>query len=226
MSSSHLSLYSGEGRNAHFNHPAYSTTLPTLHISLPSRKELTLWIHVTPDGKWPRQARVVVAARQMGAGESVLILFLTQVSGGDEIFRTRPDRPWGRHSLLYHGYRVSFPGVKRLGRGADHPQLSSAEVIKSTAIPILPFWAFMACSWVNFTRVTFPPVFWLHLYKFLTFTTLDTCHADCICVDLVTLITVAEQSALSPKHSDFLCRTPLIMLICKEERHEHLRVTV
>ena len=26
------------------------------------------------------------------------------------------------------GYRVSFPGVKRPGRGVDHPPLSSAEV--------------------------------------------------------------------------------------------------
>ena len=24
-------------------------------------------------------------------------------------------------SLLYNGYRVSFPGVKRPGRGVDHP---------------------------------------------------------------------------------------------------------
>jgi hypothetical protein len=38
-----------------------------------------------------------------------------------EIFRTRPDRPWGPPSLLYNGYQVSFPGVKRPGRGVDHP---------------------------------------------------------------------------------------------------------
>ena len=31
-------------------------------------------------------------------------------------------------SLLYSGYRVSFPGVKRSGRGVDHPPPSSAEV--------------------------------------------------------------------------------------------------
>jgi hypothetical protein len=24
--------------------------------------------------------------------------------GGGEIFRTRPDRPWGQPNLLYHGY--------------------------------------------------------------------------------------------------------------------------
>ena len=39
---------------------------------------------------------------------------------GDEIFRTRPDRPWGPCSLLKNWYRVSFPGVKRSGRGVDH----------------------------------------------------------------------------------------------------------
>jgi hypothetical protein len=38
-----------------------------------------------------------------------------------EIFRTRPGRPWGPPNLLYNGYRVSFPGVKRQGRGVDLP---------------------------------------------------------------------------------------------------------
>jgi len=36
-----------------------------------------------------------------------------------EIFRTCPDRPWDPLSLLYNGYRVSAPGVKRPGRGVD-----------------------------------------------------------------------------------------------------------
>jgi hypothetical protein len=47
--------------------------------------------------------------------------------GGGEIFRTRPDWPWGPPSLLYEGYRV-FPGGKTAG--ADHPPPSSAEVAK------------------------------------------------------------------------------------------------
>jgi len=38
-----------------------------------------------------------------------------------EIFHTRPDPPWGQFSLLYNGYRISFPGVNRPGRGVDHP---------------------------------------------------------------------------------------------------------
>jgi hypothetical protein len=47
---------------------------------------------------------------------------------GREIFRTRPDRAWGPPSLLYNWYRVSFLGVKRPGRGVDHPPQSSVEV--------------------------------------------------------------------------------------------------
>ena len=40
--------------------------------------------------------------------------------GGGEIFRTRPDQPWGSNILLYNGYRA--------GRGVDHPLPSNAEV--------------------------------------------------------------------------------------------------
>jgi hypothetical protein len=63
---------------------------------------------------------------------------------GGEILRTPQDRPWGPPSLLYGECRVSFPGVTRPGRGVDHPPASSAKVL-------LPLWAFVACSKVNFT---------------------------------------------------------------------------
>jgi len=50
--------------------------------------------------------------------------------GGGEVFRNRPDRPWGPPSLLYNGYRV-FPGGKeRLGHDADPSPLSSSMVKK------------------------------------------------------------------------------------------------
>ena len=49
---------------------------------------------------------------------------------GGEIFRTRPDRPWGPPNLLYSGYLV-FPGGKeRPGRDADPSPSSSAVVMK------------------------------------------------------------------------------------------------
>jgi hypothetical protein len=67
----------------------------------------------------------------------------TKIPGGGEIFRTRPDRPWGSLSLLYNEYRV-FTWVKQPGRGADHPPPSSADVeneYSNTSTPPLgPYW--------------------------------------------------------------------------------------
>jgi hypothetical protein len=64
--------------------------------------------------------------------------------GGSEIFRTRPDRPWGQPSLLYNGYGVHSRGVKRPGRGVDHPPSSSTEVKERVEIylyfPSGPSW--------------------------------------------------------------------------------------
>jgi hypothetical protein len=63
---------------------------------------------------------------------------------GCEIVRTCPDGPWDNHASC----RVDngpFRGVKRPGRGVDHLLPSSAEV-KERAIPLLPFWASVACS--------------------------------------------------------------------------------
>ena len=45
-----------------------------------------------------------------------------------EVLRTSPDRSWDPHLLLYNEYWVSFPGVKRLKSGVNHPPQSSAEV--------------------------------------------------------------------------------------------------
>ena len=47
--------------------------------------------------------------------------------GTSEIFCTRQEGPWGPPSLPYNAYHVSFPGVKRPGRG-NHPPPSSVEV--------------------------------------------------------------------------------------------------
>ena len=79
-----------------------------------------------------------------------------RVPVGGEIFRSRTHRPWDPPSLLYNGYRVSYPGVKRPGRGADHPP-HLEEV--SRAIPLLALWAFMACCRVNFTTPSHPITF-------------------------------------------------------------------
>jgi hypothetical protein len=64
--------------------------------------------------------------------------------GGGESFRIRPDRPWGPTSLLYNGYRVFAPGIKRPGRGADHPPPSGTEVTEKVELylysPSGPSW--------------------------------------------------------------------------------------
>jgi hypothetical protein len=49
------------------------------------------------------------------------------ILGGGEIFCTRLFRTWGLPSFLYNGYRVSFPGIKRRGRGIDQPPSFSSE---------------------------------------------------------------------------------------------------
>jgi hypothetical protein len=72
--------------------------------------------------------------------------------GGGEIFHTRPVRPWGPPILLYNGYRVSFPGVKRPGRGVDHSPSSSTEVKER----LLPLCTFAACSRVKFKNRDLP----------------------------------------------------------------------
>jgi len=45
-----------------------------------------------------------------------------------EIFHTSPYCPFGPPSLLYIGYLLSFPGVKPLERGVNHPLPSSPDV--------------------------------------------------------------------------------------------------
>jgi hypothetical protein len=47
----------------------------------------------------------------------------------------------------------SFLGVKRPGRGVDHPPPSSAEIEGSEELYICPLWAFVACYVVNFTFI-------------------------------------------------------------------------
>jgi len=69
---------------------------------------------------------------------------------GGKIFRTRPDRSCGPPSLLYNEYRVSFPGVRRPGRGVGHPPISSAEIKKGVELYLHSrLCAFIACSRLN-----------------------------------------------------------------------------
>jgi hypothetical protein len=85
--------------------------------------------------------------------------------GGVEIFRTHPDRPRIPPSLLYTGYRFSFPGVKRSGRGVDHPLSSSAGVKERVE---LYFYSSSGLSWPGLGRtLPLPYKMYTHIYKFL-----------------------------------------------------------
>jgi len=58
------------------------------------------------------------------------------------------------HPASYAMGTGSFLGVKRPGRGVDHPPLSSAEVKERVELHLyFPFWAFVACSRVNFAFI-------------------------------------------------------------------------
>jgi len=57
----------------------------------------------------------------------------------------------GAHQAYYTMGTWSFPEVKRPGRGVDHPPHLVPRLRKSRAIPLLPLWAFVACSRLNFT---------------------------------------------------------------------------
>jgi hypothetical protein len=60
----------------------------------------------------------------------------------------RGSNPGGGASTMPTG---SFPGVKRPGRGVDHPPTSSAEAKEIVELYCTPLWAFVACHRVNFT---------------------------------------------------------------------------
>jgi hypothetical protein len=77
-----------------------------------------------------------------------------EYAGGGEIFRTRPDRHWGPPSVLYFG-SWSFRGLKRSGRGVDHPPHLAPRLKKENrAIRPLLLWAFMAGYRLTFTFTT------------------------------------------------------------------------
>ena len=57
----------------------------------------------------------------------------------------------GAHPVSYTMGTGSFPGIKRPGRGVDHPLPPSAEVKERVELYLHSPCAFGACSSVNFT---------------------------------------------------------------------------
>jgi hypothetical protein len=80
-------------------------------------------------------------------------------TGGGEIFRTRPDRPWGPSNLLYNGHRV-FPGGKAAGAWRWPPTPSSAEVKEKVEVylysPSGPSWPVLGRTFYFNSHVALP----------------------------------------------------------------------
>jgi hypothetical protein len=76
-------------------------------------------------------------------------------SSWGEIFRSRPDWPWVPPSLLYNGYPVSFPGVRRPGLALTSHPIQRRVWRKSRAVPLL-LWVFMVCATVISTLPALP----------------------------------------------------------------------
>ena len=72
----------------------------------------------------PNRAGIAQSVRRLVTGWTVR----GPNPGGGDIFRTPPDRTWGAPSIVYNRYRVYLPGVKRPGRGVNHPPPSNAEI--------------------------------------------------------------------------------------------------
>ena len=87
---------------------------------------------------------------------------------GGEIFRIRPDWPWGPPSLLYNSYRV-FPGVNRPGRGVDHPPPFSAEVTERIELylysPSGPLWPVI--GWILPLPVHFTSIHYWYILNYV-----------------------------------------------------------
>ena len=98
----------------------------SLSFQIPTEMLWPFLVYVLRDVILPMSGPVAQSVKRLGTGWTVR----GSNSGGGEIFRTCPDRPWGPASLLYNGYRV-FPGGKeRPGRDADPSPPYSAVVKK------------------------------------------------------------------------------------------------
>jgi hypothetical protein len=72
--------------------------------------------------------------------------------GGSEIFRTRPNRPWAHPNSYTMGNGSLSRECKAAGAWCWPPTpILRRGSRKCTAVTILPIWAFVACSRLNFT---------------------------------------------------------------------------
>jgi len=76
--------------------------------------------------------------------------------GRDFPHPSRPALGLPHASLLYNGCRVPFPEVNCRGVALTTHPICAKVKTQSRAIPLLPLWAFVACSKVLFTFLPLP----------------------------------------------------------------------
>lgn len=135
--------------------------------------------------------------------------------GWDETVGTHPDWPWGPPIFLYSGYRFFLLGVKRAGRGINHPPRSTTEVKERVQqylfSPSGPSFYCIQEWW------------WLHDIITVWSITGSVCLA-CYCINIKTSIVLewhVTQPCLSPmKHT--AQTTPAPPFICCGKLRQYL----
>jgi hypothetical protein len=128
----------------------------------------------------------------------------------------------------------SFPGIKRPGRGVDHPPPSSAEVKERVELYLYSLWAFMACSRENFAFTLYgkhacPSVRGLVSAVFMTFSNAvnatnmyggySSCSPHPVSADRSPIATHRHTSSHEPLVSRFVLRARLFTRRRRETGH-------
>jgi hypothetical protein len=94
-----------------------------------------------------------VNSRRGHEANSITTRYGERMPVGGEIFCTRQDRTWRPPSILYKTYRVFILGVKRPGRGVDHPPHLLPRLRKEYSYTSTPHLGFAAFSRMNFIQL-------------------------------------------------------------------------
>ena len=131
------------GRVAVFHRPLTKKSRNLLRCSVPAQADMGSFTRIFVYLRRPRQRSRYSDSERVGK------------SGIESRWRRdfqNPSRPTlgGLSSLLYNGYRVCSPEIKRPRCNVEHPS-HRAPSLKEEWSYMLPFWIFMACSRVNLT---------------------------------------------------------------------------
>ena len=112
---------------------------PSLITQLYEHKLHTIQIQYSTSKLQSPRTETAQPIQQLATGRSVR----RSIPGGSDIFRTRPDRPWGPPNLLQNGYWV-IPGSKAAGALTTHPHLAprlrKSKTITYLYSPSVPSW--------------------------------------------------------------------------------------